>query len=285
MFDNLRTYLGMYASPEQATVLLHACQVLADAGYTEHASVLEQDLLIADQMSQDQYLGMVQAYMVPLYRVQLQEFGVVPAEQAQLPILTSTLEAIGRLDNWDDPGAIDDALSGPYGPEACLADALGVVGADESDVYLEALQSVSEDLVTRTREILAHQLSDDVEVEDGDVLAQHARLVRRVNAFSTVIAPENRTLLRDYLEGQGRLNESVRNTVFSYYDRLHAIAQTPRCALELLALLSATQTPDTQLHPTTMRLLEELGVSTDALVETAMQLTALIKKVPVYENA
>lgn len=278
MFKNLSTYLDMYASPDQKSVLMHACQVLADAGYTEHASVLDQDLVIADQMDQDLYLSLVQNYMVPLYRARLGEFGIVTSELATLPIMTSILEGIGRLDNWDDPEAIDDAIQGPDGAVASLADALAVVGADSSDVYLEAMDAVSEDLLLRLREILQEQVEAAVSIDPIEQVEQREACKVRVSAFLTTIPTTGSTLLREYLDGQGRLHESVRNIATQFYDRLRGITAIDQQALEIVSLLSASTLPTDQLLPTTMRLLEQLGHDEHALLAQSARLAPLIKK-------
>ncbi len=279
MFDNLTAWLDKRATPDQKAVMLRACRVLLEAGFADHEAFLEQEVIATIDQDEDLYLSLVREYMIPLYAARLGEFGIVVNPEAELPILSSMLEAVDRLDCWDDPAAINDLADDDEDPEPTLADILAVTGQDISQDYLNAIDSVSPDLIRSIYEITASQIDLAEEPESDKAIALRDAARNRVALYSGIIAADHRTLLDSYLNNQGRLGESVKIIVFPYYQQLMAMPHD-QAAEEILALLSATSLPDGEMVRAAMGLVEQLGGDDElALGRIANSLAALNKKV------
>ena len=279
MFETLSGYLDGRASPEQKALLLNACRILVEAGYDEHVSTLYQNVVTADLADTDIYQTVVEVYMVPLYRRKLAEYGVVTNDYAQLEILGSIMEGMTRVDNWSDPETLNDMCSNDEGPNEAFAEILGLVGEHTSHDYLAALESVSPDLITRITEITDAAVDQQIQVDPEVLQSARERVVARLRKFLRHIPAQHHTLLDKYLEGRGRVNESVRAVVYPFYDALAAISNLSHVALEILALVAATDLPDAELQTATMGLTEQLvGEDEFKLVTASREVEAIIKK-------
>lgn len=279
MFDNLTAWLDKRATPDQKAVMLRACRVLLEAGFADHEAFLEQEVIATIDQDEDLYLSLVREYMIPLYAARLGEFGIVVNPEAELPILSSMLEAVDRLDCWDDPAAINDLADNDEDPEPTLAEILAVTGQDNQEEYLTALDSVEPDLIKSIYEITANQLELTEETEEPAIIAAREVARARVSRYATIIAPDHRTLLQVYLDNQGRLAESVKIIVFPFYHQLMAMPHE-QASEEILALLSATNLPDGEIVRAAMGLVEQLGGDDElALGRISARLVELNKKV------
>lgn len=279
MFETLSAYLDGRASPEQKALLLNACRILVEAGYDEHVSTLYQNVVTADLADTDIYQTTVEVYMVPLYRRKLAEFGVITSDYAQLEILGSIMEALNRIDNWDDAETLNDMCANDEGPNEALSDLLGLVGEHSSEEYLAALESVSPDLMTRITEVTDAAIEGQIQTDPQEVQSARERVVARLRKFLRHIPAQHHSLLDRYLDGRGRVNESVRAMVYPFYDALAAMDNLSHVALEILALLAGSDLPDAELQTGTMGLTEQLvGEDEFKLVTISREVEAIIKK-------
>ncbi len=281
MFTSLETYLGMYASPEQSTMILAACHALVDAGYADHASVLEQELAIADNLPDDLVLGICNGYLIPLMSRQLSAFGVTVNNDAKLPILTSMFQAIMLLDNWGDTDAILDVVSLDLDPVELLADAMAITGAHSTEDYMAALESVSEDLISRLRDI-AEKAADNnpsFTIPSPEMAAQYKQTLERVRLLAGLMRPEQYSLAREFLDEGGRLMMPI-SLLNQYFTRLTEITQPLECAHQILMLASTTQIETIHLANMTMRLLEQLHFDDLQVGGCARAINELVSKLP-----
>lgn len=284
MFLNLSAFLDNRATPDQKAVMMRACRVLLDAGYTDHEAFLEQEVITSGIQEEDLYLSLMVEYVTPLYRKQLQMFGIVVSLEAEQPILSSMLEAVLRLDNWDDPAAINALADHDEDPAQTLADLLSIVGQDSTEDYLAALDDVSSDLIQRIADVTAQQLETDEDPEPDAVVEGRIRAHNRVMRYRPHVAPDRYTLLDHYLENQGRLNESVRIIVFPYYHELKAM-DVKVAAEQTLMLLTATNLPEAELVRATMGLVEQLEVQDELqLTNIAATIAGIQKKASTNES-
>ena len=284
MFETLSNYLEMRSTPEQKTVLLSACRALVDAGYTDHAGVLEQELSLADAPEQDLYYSIVNQYMIPLYNERLNEYGIVLQPDADLPILTSIFTALQCVDNWSDPWGLLDAAKDIEGPEAALADLLAITGGHTTEDYLAVLDSVSPDLIERVQEILTAQANNDPDLEPDSVIEGRQMCEQRIEALNAVISPDYSLLVRSYADGLGRLYIPARYILNQYYKSLREMTDKQRAGAEVLMLLAASTLQTRDLRTSTMSLVEQLNFEPTELTAVDQSIVAYLQKARLYEN-
>ena len=255
MFDHLETYLELYATPEQSAMIMSACTALTDAGFTDHAAVISQEIEIADNLDDDFLVGLVNGYLLPLYRMQLQAFGIGLSVDADLVHATAVFQAVMLLDNWADNDALLDAVSADLEPAEALADLLAVTGGFQSEYYLNVLDTVSPDLIERITQLAEETAANSA--EPASLVVGLTETLQRCRQVMALLRPDQYSLLTAYLNEGGKLGLAPRMLNLFYQD-LIAITDPLKAAYEILALAATTQIETIHLAHLTMHLLEQL---------------------------
>lgn len=281
MFTSLEQYLGVSASPEQASMILNACRVLVDAGYVDHASVLEQELEIADNIQDDLVYGMIRGYLVPLYATQLRGFGIQVNPDATLEQLTSLLEALLCVDNWADPESLYDATLTDADPEDQLAEVLSIVGGQPPENYLMMLDHVSVDLIERIANINAEASlnQEGGGYRDDVAIAALNRAVRRFNGIRQHIPAEHSSLALKAVEGYVKLGGQPGPLMQGHFDPISKLPTPSETALQIYSLLAITSIPHDEIVEYTMNLAEQLDIDLVGLSAFRPRLTEIHNKV------
>lgn len=281
MFDYLAAYLEATVTPEQKQVVIRACELLVEQGFTDHNFVIEQELQMADNLDGDVAMSMVNNYLIPVYRQQLLAFGVTVTDDITLTQCTDFLEALTALENYDDGDAITNACDALDGPEAALADLLELTGQNQSEDYLLLIERVSPDLIER---VLSTVVVDPF--EQAKISEQLPMVKARLEKLVAVPGIDGgASCFTHYLAMGGKLGVDVEHIVAPYRVTLEAIKQPPSLAHELLLLVSASNLSDSLLYTAFKYQLEQLHLSTDAITGVDIAYQKLQKFLSEGQNA
>lgn len=268
MLQDLEAYLDATTTPETASLISETCQTLLDAGVDSHLFVLRNAMDEAQAQENDIVLELT-GILITTIRSNLKEFGIKASDEADLKTLHSIFKGLQLIDKWDDPDSLNVLTDASIeGEESCLADILNVVGDLSVGEYMVALESVSEDLITRIAEMTRRD--NDGPQPDEIVVAgcQH-----RLRFLLAKHVPTEDSLFVKAMDNGLRLGMSFEVIIEEHLNDLAALP-VKKMAWDMVAFAYASSTPSDGA----LLLLNKLKESFNLNINDLLQLDAEIKR-------
>jgi hypothetical protein len=148
-------YLDQVTSPERKLVFQNAMDALTQAGIQDHSFWVDQMMEQDDLGDATDFLRDVEEMLKGAIASLMLRFGVRLDDSCPLALSTDILQAISRMDNWDDKAALSNLAELDETPEVILAEMLQVTGTRHSNDYLPHLFYVSQALIDRIDQLNA----------------------------------------------------------------------------------------------------------------------------------
>ncbi len=268
MLDRMQEYLDSITTPALSDLIMDATRTLTAAGQDIHLYQLQQAMDIADGLEPDAALESLQSVLMSNLSQTLRQFGVYLSDETDLRTANSILKGIQLLEEWDDPTTINGLTAALEGEEAALADMLVIVGELTIGDYMNALERVSPDLITRINELTSEERPEP----QPDSVAVAAAQMRLRGLLNKGALGEDSVFVKALDQGL-RLGLSFELMLQPWLEELYA--QKPaKLAADLVAFAFASALATDEIPPTLNRLKESFHLSITDLLE----LDSAIKK-------
>lgn len=268
MLDRMQEYLDSITTPALSDLIMDATRTLTAAGQDGHLYQLQQAMDIADGLEVGAALEGLQDVLAHNLDQVLRQFGVYLAEDTDLRTANSILKGIQLIEEWDDPVTLNGLTAALEGEESALADILQIVGDLTIGDYMNALERVSPDLITRIGELT----NADTQEPQPDTVAVAGAQMRLRALLNKGVLGEDSLFVKAMDEGM-RLGLSFELTFQPYLEELY---QRPvnKLAPDLVAFAYASAVSTDEVPDKLNRLKESFHLSITDLLE----LDSAIKK-------
>lgn len=271
MFEDFAAYLDMIVSPERKRIYMNACRALVDVGMVEHGLQIDQQISLAENANTEIFLHSVDTLLHGVYLQVIGEFGVVVDNEAPLEVLTDILEALHRIDDYEDHETIYSMCQAPEGVEVALADIMNLMGAYPPDVYLTHLTRVSPSLLDRIESLHSEEALHELPTRTQVEIARSR--VTRFLAKRTVPS-----MIGIHVAEHGRLGLPLDVIVAPLHDQLETLGEPALIAIELVGLGMGSDVPDADLPAALTAQLELITADPKAITDLHSALLRSLKE-------
>lgn len=232
-------FIGAFATPERTQVFRSAITLLFKLGNSNIEDALDQLLNEPDHGSEDAFLATADAILTGAVTATLSLFGVTVVPDTPLKPCSDLLEALTRMEDWEEPGSLLAKASVDESPEAVLCDLCEYVGCGDSSELIDQVERVSPSLIERLECVLKERIA---RASGPDAVAQRA--TRRVSIYLTMAKPP---IFSQALREMLRMGQDFKKATDPYEEAISALKYEAAIP-ELVGFALASALPDEGLN-------------------------------------
>lgn len=163
MAQDFELTMQSFTTPEYASILNEAFDTLSNLNYTEHSSIIKNDLMLIENYDGPAFLSIVENTLIDFLDDYLSQHDILLLSDKIADYLPF-VEMLSNFDNYGDPVTIMDIVEAGESPEDIIAELIPLFTLVDKETALTQIESVSDSLIEKIVEITqfkANQLIAD----------------------------------------------------------------------------------------------------------------------------